>query len=256
MIIKHILAGLVGLMLSVSVSTQTWAQTAEIDPAASKLLQQMTDYLGNLPAFSVHTQNTLEHVLDNGQRIDEDLSVSMTLSRPDKLRAERLGGLINQQFYYDGKALAIINKNENVYATESAPGTIEEMLDYARESLGLILPASDLAYRNVHAIMMQDIVSATVVGKAVINDKICNHLAFTRPDVDFQVWIEQGDRPLPCKYVVTDKSTPELVSTTSVLSNWKVEPTISSDSFNFVPGKELMKVDFLPLDTNDSGADK
>jgi len=253
------LATLASIALSASLTTQVWAQA--VDPAATKMLQQMTDYLGNLAAYSVHTQNTLEHQLDSGQRIDEDISVSMTLSRPDKLQSKRLGGLIIQAFYYDGKTLTLNNQNENVYATEKAPGTIEEMLDYARESLGLVIPASDLVYRNAYTLLMQDVISATVVGKAAINGKTCNHLAFSRPDVDFQVWVAEGSQPLPCKYVVTDKSTPALISTTSVMSNWNVKPSVSGSSFSFVPAKGTTKVTFMPLDAssgqaNESGASK
>lgn len=242
-----ILATLTSLVLSATLTTPVWAQAAAVDPAATKMLQQMTDYLGNLPSFSVHTQNTLEHQLDSGQRIDDDFSVSMTLSRPNKLQAQRLGGLINQVFYYDGKTLTLNNQNANVYATEPAPGTIEGMLDYASESLGLIMPASDLVYNNVYPLLIQGVTSAIVVGKAVIYDKTCNHLAFSRPDVDFQVWVADGSDPLPCKYVVTDKSTPALISTTSVFSDWNVKPSVSDSSFSFVPGKGTEKINFMPL---------
>ena len=244
-----------------SVLMPAQAQTTDVDPAAVKMLKGMTEYMRSLQSFSVHTQNTLEHVLDSGQRIDEDTSVSMTLSRPDKLQANRLGGLINQVFYYDGKTLTLNNQKENVYAKEPAPATIEEMLDHARESLGLIFPASDLVYRNVYPLLMQDVTSATVVGKTVINETTCHHLAFSRPDVDFQVWVADAGQPLPCKYVVTDKSTSALVSTTSVFSNWNVKPSVSDSSFSYVPAKGAMKVTFMPLDTssgqaNDSGARK
>ena len=61
----------------------------------------------------------------------------MIVSRPNKLHAERKGDLIDQTFYYDGKTLTLYNPSDKVYATEPAPGTIEELLDYARESLGL-----------------------------------------------------------------------------------------------------------------------
>lgn len=246
---------------SMPVLVPAHAQSPAVDPVAVKMLKGMTDYLGSLQSFSVHSQNTLEHELDSGQRIDEDISVSMTLSRPDKLQAKRLGGAIDQVFYYDGKTLTLNNQNEKVYATEKAPGTIEEMLDYARESLGLIIPASDLAYRNVYAVLMQGVTSASVVGKTDINGKTCNHLAFRRPDVDFQVWVAEGDQPLPCKYVVTDISTPALISTTSVMSNWNVKPSVSDSSFSFVPAKGTNKVTFMPLDAsssqaNESGASK
>lgn len=243
-------------LTATSVLMPAQAQTPDVDPAAVKMLKGMTDYMGSLQTFSVHTQNTLEHVLYSGQRIDEDTSVSMTLSRPDKLQAKRLGGLINQVFYYDGKTLTLNNQKENVYAKQPAPTTIEEMLDYARESLGLILPASDLVYRNVYSLLMQEVTSATVVGKAVINETICIHLAFSRPDVDYQVWVADAGQLLPCKYVVTDKSTSALVSTTSVFSNWNVKPSISDSSFSYVPAKGTMKVTFMPLDASRGQAKK
>ena len=232
------------------------AESRTVDPVAVKMLKGMTDYMGSLQSFSVHSQNTLEHQLDSGQRIDEDISVSMTLSRPGKLQAKRLGDQFKQVFYYNGKTLTLYDPVNNVYATDPAPATIEEMLDYARESLGLVIPASDLAYRNAYVLLMQGVTSAIVVGKANINGKICGHLAFSRPDVDFQVWVEEGSQPLPCKYVVTDKSAPALISTTSVLSDWNVKPSISDNSFNFVPGKGNTAIKFVPLEATDPGASK
>lgn len=255
---SRIFAMLFATLAMMTLSISAHAQAPTVDPAAIKIMQQMTDYLGGLEQYSVHSQNTLEHVTDSGQRIDEDISVSMSLSRPDKLQAERLGGLLNQTFYYDGNTLTLMNKKENVYATEPAPGTIEEMLDYARESLGIAIPASDLVYLNAYSLLMQGVISAIVVGKTDINGKTCDHLAFSRPDVDFQVWVANADHPLPCKYVVTDKSTPALLSTSSVFSDWNVKPSVSDNSFSFVPSKGATKVMFMPLeaDANDSGASK
>jgi hypothetical protein len=56
-------------------------------------------------------------------------------------------------------------------------------------------------------------------------------------------------------YVVTDKSTPSLVSTTSVFSDWNVTPSVSDKSFTFVPAKGVMAVTFMPLDANSTQAD-
>jgi hypothetical protein len=242
------------LALSVTVaSSQVNAQTAALDPVATQSLQRMTDYLGSLKQFSVHTQNTLEDMLDSGQRIDTDISASVTISRPNKLHAERKGELLDQVFYYNGKTLTLYNPSSQVFATEPAPTSIEEMLDYTRESLGLIIPAADLVYRNAYPLLMQGVTSATVVGKAVINGVTCDHLAFSRPDVDFQVWVADGDQPLPCKYVVTDTSTPALISISTVMSDWNIAPAAADASFNFVPPKEAMAITFMPLDASSGG---
>lgn len=244
------------LALSLIVSQQVRAQAAAVDPAATQALQRMTDYLGGLKQFSVHTQNTLEDLLDSGQRIDIDISANVIISRPNRLRAERRGELLDQVFYYNGNSLTLHNPSENVFATEPAPATIEEMLDYTRESLGLIIPAADLIYSNAYSLLMQGVTSATVVGKAVINGVTCEHLAFSRPDVDFQVWVADGEQPLPCKYVVTDTSTPALISITTVMSDWNVAPAVADAGFAFVPPAGAMAISFMPLDAGSHSAAK
>ncbi len=135
----------------------------------------------------MHTESTLEDLLGSGQRVDIDVSASTTISRPNRLRAERKGELVNHVFYYDGKNLTLYDPGTNVYATQPAPKAIEGMLDYARSSLGLVVPASDLVYSNVYTLLMQGVTSAKVIDNSLIDGKVCTHLAFSRPDVDFQV---------------------------------------------------------------------
>jgi len=235
------------LALSATVCPEVRAQAVAVDPAATQILKRMTDYLGSLQKFSVHTQNTLEDVLDSGHRVDFEISANVIVSRPNKLQAERSGDVIDQIFYYDGKTLTLYNPSDKVYATEPAPGMIDEMLDFARESLGLIVPVADLVYRNAFSLLMQDVTLAVVIGKAVIGGVKCNHLLFSRPGVDFQVWVTDGNQPLPHKYVVTDTRTPARVSITTVMSDWNVAPAVADARFTFVPPQGAKRITFMPL---------
>ena len=241
--------------LSAAVSTEVRAQTPTVDPAATQILQKMTDYLGSMKQFSVHTQNTLEDVLESGHRVDLDVSASVIVSRPNRLRAERRGDLIDQIFYYDGKTLTLYNPVDKVYATEPAPGTIEELLDFARETLGLLVPAADLVYRNAFQLLIQDVTFSAVFGKAVIGGIKCDHLLFSRPGVDFQVWVADAGQPLPYKYVVTDTGTPKLISITTIMSDWNVAPAVDDARFSFEPPQGAKPINFMPLETS-SGSDR
>jgi len=238
------------LALAVAVSTEVLAQARAMDPAATQILQKMTAYLGSMKQFSVHTQNTLEDILDSGHRVDFDVSASVIIRRPNMLRAERRGDLIDQDFYYDGKTLTLYNPADKVYATEPAPETIEGMLDFARESLGLMIPAADLVYRNAFPLLIQDVTFAAVVGKAVIGGVKCDHLLFSRPGVDFQVWVADAGRPLPYKYVVTDTGTPMLLSITTVMSDWNTAPAVDDARFSFEPPEGVKPINFMPLETS------
>jgi len=219
-----------------------------IDSSAVHTLKRMTDYLGNLKQFSVHTQVTLEDVTEFGHRIDMDVSSSVIIKRPNKLRAERRGDPIDQTLYYDGKYLTLYNPGDKVYATTPAPTTIEEMLDYTRESLGLVVPVADLIYHNAYDLLIQDIDFAMVVGKTVINGNTCTHLLFSRPGVDFQVWVADSDEALPCKYLVTDTGNPGLLSVTTVMSDWNLSPVITDKEFTFTPPQEAKPIGFMSLD--------
>ena len=236
------------LALSATASTDVRAQAPAVDPAATKILKGMTDYVGSLKQFSVHTQNTLEDLLDSGHRVDFDVSADVIVSRPNKLRAERKGDLLSQIFYYNGKTLTLYNPSHKVYATEPAPDTIEGVLHYARETLGLTVPVADLVYRNAFPLLMQDVTFAKVVGKAVISGVKCDHLIFSRPGVDFQVWVADTVKPLPYKYVVTDTGIPGRLSVTTVMSNWNVAPAVDDARFIFAAPKGAKKITFMPLE--------
>jgi len=244
-----------GVITASVVSVTAWAEAAAVDPGAVRTLQNMTAYMAKLEKFSVHTENTIEEVLDNGQRIDLDVSASMLIRRPNKVLAERVGEETEQVFYYDGEMLTMYigTPDEAVYASIPAPGTIEKMVDVAREELGIVLPVSDLIYRNAQSILMNGVTSAMVVGETVIGEMICTHLAFRRPDIDFQVWVATGAAPLPCKYVVTDTSMDMPLSIVSVMSNWNLAPLAADTVFKYTPTKEATSTTFLPLE---NGSDR
>jgi hypothetical protein len=243
------------LTLLVTVSTDAQAQPPAVDPAAVQILKRMTDYLDGLKQFSVQTQSIIEELHPSGHRVDKDLSTSVTVKRPNKLRAARQGELMNQRFFYDGRTLTLYNPSQKFYATEKAPATIEKMIDFARETVGILLPAADLLYRDAFPLLMQDVNLAVVVGKAVVGGVKCDHLLFSRPEVDFQVWVAEGKRPWPLKYVVTETGTPALLSITTVLSGWNTAPAATDALFTFKPPKGAQAISFMPLETT-GGSDR
>lgn len=236
------------LTLLVTVFTDARAQAPAVDPSAVQVLKRMTDFLDGLQQFSVNTQSIIEELHVSGHRVDYDLSASVAVKRPNKLRAAREGELMNQHFFYDGRTLTLYNPAEKVYATETAPDTIEKMIDFARETVGILLPAADLLYRNAFPLLMQDVTLAVVVGKTVVSGVKCDHLLFSRPGVDFQVWVAEGTEPWPRKYVVTETATPSLLSITTFLSDWNIAPAVDDARFNFLPPKGTQAISFMPLE--------
>ena len=233
--------------LPVAFSTVSQAQVMSVDPAAVQILQRMTDCTRQPSkiqrAYTKHPRGRTRF----GTKDHLDVPADVVVSRPNQLLAERKGDLIDQSFFYNGESLTLYNPSDKVYATESAPGTIEEVLDFARESLGLIVPVADLVYRNAYTLLMQDVTFAVIVGKAVIGGVKCNHLLFSRPGVDFQLWVADSGQPLPYKYVVTDTGVTARLSVTTVMSDWNAAPTVADAQFTFVPPKEAKLIQFMPF---------
>jgi len=222
-------------------------QPAGIDPAATQLLKAATDFLAGQKQFSVETRNSLEVVLASGQKIEFNHTARQSVQRPNKLRAERTGDLVNQVFYYDGKSLTLSSPGEKAYATVAAPGTLEEMLDFARDTLDIVAPAGDLVYRDAYDILMTDVTQGFVVGKAVIEGARCDHLAFRAPHVDWQIWIQEGRQPLVRKLLITTRDLANAPQFSVVATKWDLKPRFSNATFSFSPPTGAKKIDFLTL---------
>jgi hypothetical protein len=226
---------------------QAVAQPEGIDPQAEKLLLAATSFVAAQKQFSVDTRSTIEVVLATGQKLQFAHAASLSVLRPNRMRAERRGDLVDQVFLYNGKSLTLFNPKEGFYATVAAPATLEEMLDFARQSLDIVAPAGDLLYKNAFEILMQDVKSGFVVGKSAIDGVPCDHLAFRAAEVDWQIWIQEGKQPLPRKLVITSTDVVGTPQFAVVMTNWNLEPKFSDGTFTFTPPKGARKVDFLPL---------
>ena len=223
------------------------AQATGIEPQAEKLLRRMSDYLAGRQQFTLKAESTLEAVLTSGQKLQYDSPATLSVSRPNKLRAHRKGDLVNQEFFYDGKALTLYNPRENLYATTAAPATLDEMLDFAREKLDVFAPAAELLYKNAAEKMLKEASSGILVGPSMIGGVKTTQLAFRGAEVDWQIWIDDGDKPLPRKFVLTSTKVTGTPQFTILIKNWDVAAKLSNQEFSFTPPKGAKKIEFLKL---------
>jgi hypothetical protein len=232
-----------------ALATETQEQAPRVEPDATRILKRMTDYLGSLQRFSLDTENTLEDVLVSGQKIQYDFTTSVVIRRPNKLRAERTGDLVNQLLVYDGENLTIYNRESNYYAIAKAPDNLDDMLHFARDTLDLVPPSGDLVYTNAFDLLTASLTSGVVVGKSMVGGVRCDHLAFRGPVVDWQIWIADGDEPLPHKYVLTTRDDPSQPEYIIQLSNWNVTPRSNDALFDFSAPKDAKRTEFLRMNS-------
>jgi hypothetical protein len=223
------------------------AQPAGVDPKADAVLKSMTTYLSAQKQFSAVTENSLELVTTAGQKIQFSSPVTVTVVRPNKLHAERRGDIVDQSFYYDGKSLTLLNPGTKQYATVAAPPTLDAMFDFARTTLDLVVPGADLIDTRNYERLMDGVTSGVYVGMAVLGGQRCHHIAYRGAVVDWQLWVREGNRPLPCRYVITSKDVAGSPQFTIQIVKWDGAPKVAASRFTFIPAPGSRAIEFLPV---------
>ena len=220
-----------------------------IEPKADQALRQMSDYLKSLQEFTLRTENTTDEFALAGSKVQFGQTVDIYVKRPDRLRANAVGDLAVQQFFFDGKSVTLFNKDKSFYATLEAPGTIAEALDYAQKAFDLSAPLSDLIYPDAYSVLTQNVYSGHYVGLHLVRGIQCHHLVFIEDDIDWQIWIENSQTPYPRKIVITSKWLAGAPQFTAMMSYWKPSARLSQDLFIFTPPITAQRIDILPAAT-------
>jgi hypothetical protein len=226
---------------------------AKADEATAKsLLKAMSDYLAAQQDISFTYDTVLEVVTKEAQKLALASSGAITLKRPDKIRATRSGGFADVETVFDGKTLTLLGKVANAYGQVEIPGSIDNLVDVLRDKYNRPIPSADLIMSNVYDQLMPPVSDVKDLGSGVIGGVECDHLAFRTEDVDWQIWIAQGARPYPCRYVVTSKHVAHGPQYSIQVANWKTGSEVAADDFAFKNATNARKADPKDLpDTDD-----
>ncbi len=216
-----------------------------IDPRADVLVHRMSDELANLHSFRVDAGAADEVVLKSGEKLQNVTQSRVAVKRPNRLRSDRIGPIADVVFRYDGDQISLFGKRTGMYATAKAPATLDATIDFSRDELGLEAPAADLLFSRPYKVLMDGVTSGEYVGLEPIDGVPCHHLAFRSPDVDWQIWIQDGPHPLPRRYVITTKTVPGQPEFAVRLTNWEPDAPLPDSTFKFTPPPGSKKIDFL-----------
>ena len=213
----------------------------KVDPKAIQAIRDMSTYLSSLNSFRLSTQGSLDTVTHDGQRIQMDGSTDYAVRKPGfviKYTSDKK----NRDFYYDGKQFTLYSPNLGYYASVPAPPTNREVLDTIYNRYGIRLPLEDLfRWNDTNAKRIENFRAAYNVGTATIDGVKTTHYAFREPDVDWEVWIDQGDKPLPRKLSIVDRTDPARPAFTTRLK-WSPNAPVSAGDLAFKPGPDAMKI--------------
>ena len=235
---------LVAVVLAGVVALSALAEDAKpaISPRADELMKRMSDYLAQAQFFSVTAEVWQDVDLASGQRVQAGRVIDLQVRRPNRFHAEVHSTRRNRALFYDGKSITLLNRVKNFYGTIPAPGTLDEALDVASEQFGITMPLEDLIVSDPYQNAMQKVTSGIDLGPVTVLGLPCEHLAFSRGMIDWQVWIEDGARPVPRKIVITYKDEEGSPQYTAILSKWDFDTKLPDFLFNFEPPAGAAKI--------------
>lgn len=218
-----------------------------IDPDAEAALRSMTRYLGELPAFSVNADIDLDYLDTAGQKLKLSSSGSILLARPASYYARRSGPFGSYELFIDGKTSTLYSPQRGAYFQVATPGAIDVAIGALRIETGLDLSGADLLYVDAYPGLVTDVTSGAHYGTAWVDGIECHHLAFRAAKVDWQIWIQTGEKPLPMKYVITTKWMTGAPEYSVRFSDWNTQPEIPAGSFGFVPAAGIQRLESLQV---------
>jgi hypothetical protein len=221
----------------------------EVEPEARQALERMSAYLGTLKTFEIRTQTSLDIVTETGQRVQIDGTAHYKVRRPDGFVIDVVTDLKTRTFFYDGKNFTVFSPQHEFYATVAAPPTTTKMLDVLWDKFGIALPLEDLfRWNDLKSRRSDELTGAFLVGPATLDGVLTDQYAFRQGEVDWSVWIERGERPLPRKLMIIDRSQAEQPAYVARLA-WTLNPTFPADAFTFRAGPKAKSIRMSTLET-------
>ncbi|NOK22037.1 DUF2092 domain-containing protein [Corallococcus carmarthensis] len=220
---------------------QASSTAPEIDPQALSALNRMGAFLRDQQSFAVRAETTTDEVLTSGQKVQFSGQSDIQVRRPDRLRADISSDRKQRQLFYDGKTFTVNGPRMGYYASFDAPPTLAKTIQEAEQRFGIEVPLVDLFYWGTDQSGVRDIQSAIDVGPARVQGVDTEHYAFRQDGVDWQLWIEKGDTPLPRKLVITTVKEPAQPQH-AVLLDWNLRPRLDDAAFAFVPAKDSHRI--------------
>jgi hypothetical protein len=213
---------------------------------ARAILLRMAEFMASTGSFSVSVRDSYDVQQKSGQKIEFSEIRTITVARPDRLRidVEESSGE-KLLLLFDGKELTVATPGRKVYAKTPKPGSIDDAVKYVLSDLGMKVPFSVLLQTSAAKELDQKTQSIDYVEKTTIFGAPAHHLAGRTASVDYQVWIADGDQPLPQRLVLTYRKEKGQPQFRAQFSDWNLAVAPTS-LFEFKPSEGMHKITFLP----------
>jgi hypothetical protein len=221
------------------------AVTPARTPEAIDALSKMGTYLRSLTRFEVVADTQTDAVLDNGQIVTFLHRTDLKVVRPDRARADITGSRSTKGLVYDGKTFTIFNNSQGYYSTHSAPDTLDGLVRDLSSNYGIETPLADLFYWGNGKVDEATLPTALFIGLERVDTRWCRHYAYRQAGIDWEIWLQVGATPLPCRMSIVD-TTAEERPRHVVTYQWTLKPAFPASTFSYRPSANAKAIELKP----------
>jgi hypothetical protein len=219
-------------------------EAKDIDPLALDVLKAVTKPIEQAQAFSLKALVSEEQLATNGQIVTFFHTTEITVQRPDKTHLIFKGRGERVDYYGTNGSITMYAPDAKLYATMPAKATIDDnFADITAK--GIDMPVGAFLCSNLYEIASKNLITAYVIGRVKIYDQDVHQLAFTSPDVDWQLWVIGGESPRIVRAESVNKKLEGKPRTIVQFLDWNLSPTISPDEFTFTKPPDAHQIGML-----------
>lgn len=234
------------LLLGVTLGVAQGA-LAQQDTRAIDVLKSMDAYLSGLDRVQIRGGSSEDARMNGGLIVSNTAEITVSLDRPGSVHFSRFDGVDTRELLLKEGKLTLYHSGVNIYAQVDTPEGVDAGLQFALDNFGVDLPLMDLIRQDP----LRQLVEASdeviyLSDKARVQGVDCHQIAVRTPELDLQLWVQHGDRPVPRRIVITSKwqgGAPRFVANMA----WNSQPDFKAGTFDFNPPKDAAKAELLDV---------
>jgi hypothetical protein len=232
--------------LSASVNIEKPKMMARVVPVPSALLLNAYKYMGGLKNISIEAVTTSDDIYQNKMVVTYTHHIRIEMKRPDRLYISVHGDLKDKAYYINHGHFTVFDHRLGYYGTLKVPVTIDAALDALFEKYDIKTSLANILYRDLDK-RIPPKNKGYYLGISDVDNIPCHHIGFISETQEYQVWIEEGKKPLIRKFLIIDKTEPYLPRSGTVLK-WKTDDKREMNLFRFTAPETAKQIDITPAD--------
>jgi hypothetical protein len=200
--------------------------TKVLDARADEVLRAMSAFMASTMRFAFEAEETYDDLPGGEPRVLLSNVRRIAVERPNRFYADVEGDSLNRSVWFDGRSVFTLDKPTLTYSTFKAPVSF---------------------YADAYSVLTEQVTYSRYLGLHRAAGVLCHHLVFSQPTIEWQIWIETGERPMPRKMVITYVREPGEPQYSATITKWNLAPVFPDGLFAFEVPEGAEHVDAAAL---------